>query len=265
MSRIRTKKLGVQQSLVFTNQDRTEGSLMFDGTSFTLDKPLILDDTITHAGITFLPNGTESAPSLAFTNSTGLGIYRSAANVLGFCTAGNERMTLTAGGVLVVGDYVSIDSIGNSICGYKKVMEEAVTHVLSAEHSGTVFFINADTAAATYALPAAAAGLHFKWIWAGNNTNAMIIETSDHTDGATGEHFYGGVLVNHIAAINIFIEAGANENTMTFDDNVDNCAGGAGSWVEVYATEAKSWVVTGVLNGNTDSNGNGTAIFSNAA
>jgi hypothetical protein len=45
-----------------------------------------------------LPNGAASAPSLAFVNDLGLGLYRPGSNILGFSSGGVEKMRLTASG-----------------------------------------------------------------------------------------------------------------------------------------------------------------------
>jgi hypothetical protein len=95
MSRIKARKQGVNNSLVFTNQDNNTGSITFNGSVFTLSAPLTLS-----GAQNLLANGSAAAPSLAFSNSIGVGLYRSASNVLGFATAGSARLTLSASGVL---------------------------------------------------------------------------------------------------------------------------------------------------------------------
>jgi hypothetical protein len=74
----------------------------------------------------------------------------------------------------------------------------------------------------------------------------------------------GGLLICAAAAVNTFVEAAGNVNSMTIEDDIDNCASGAGSWLELHCVNAGIWVLTGVMNGNTDINGVGSAIFSDA-
>jgi hypothetical protein len=141
--------------------------------------------------------------------------------------------------------------------------EAATTTPLTTADSGKVFFVNGDTAAATYTLPTAAAGLYFKWVWTADCDSAIVITTSDHTDG-TGEMIVGGILFCAAAAVNTFVEAGANANTITLDNNVNETRGGAGSWIELVATEAKTWHLSGILNGNVDATDVGSSVITNA-
>lgn len=57
----------------------------------------------TFNALALIANGTVAAPSLAFTNSTGTGIYRPAADQLGITVAGSQKMIATANGVGVNG------------------------------------------------------------------------------------------------------------------------------------------------------------------
>ena len=59
---------------------------------------------IAFSAAALLANGTNSAPSLAFSSDTDTGIFRPTTNQLGFATAGVQAMTLDASGNLVVGD-----------------------------------------------------------------------------------------------------------------------------------------------------------------
>lgn len=140
-------------------------------------------------------------------------------------------------------------------------ISEAVTTVLTAADSGKTFFINADTAATNYTLPAPVAGLNFKWLWTADCDNAITITTADTTD-TTGDMFVGGVLNCAAANLNTFVEVAADNNKMTFDDNVANSAGGAGQWIEVICTEDAAWFVRGIVNMTSDADGVGSAIFS---
>lgn len=260
MSRIKQKKQGVINSLVWTQQDNSTAFISYDGSDFDVSSPL------TFASRVYLADGTAAAPSLSFTNTTPMGMYRSGSNVIGFATAGSERVTIDAQGDINVGTYISIGNGGTgSIIGDKKAVVEGTgaAVILTAADSGKVFFVNADTGATAYTLPAPAAGLHFKWIVTANCDNATTIATADLTD-TSGDMYKGGLLVCAAAAVNTFVEAGANVNTITLDDNVVNGACGAGSWLEVICNEDPTWFVTGVINSTTDADGVGSAIFSNA-
>ena len=251
MSRIRSKKLGEDLSIVFTQQNNVEGSVTFDGTAFTQSHPI------------YLPNGTAAAPSLAFTNTTVMGMYRSGSNVIGFSTAGSERVTIDAQGDLNVGSYISIGNGGTGqIIGDKKAISESVATALTAAMSGSVFFVNGDSSTGLFTLPAPVAGLHYKWVWTGNNNTATVIKCADTTD-TSGDQFIGALLVISADNDTTLVETtDVDTNTLTLDDNVDNAACGIGSWVEVICTEDPSWFIHGVINGNTDADGTGSAMFS---
>ena len=136
------------------------------------------------------------------------------------------------------------------------------TVALTNDESGKVFWIQGDNPASAYTLPPATIpGVTFKFVWVANNNNAITITTANTTD-TTGDMLRGGLLVCSAAAINTFVEAAGDVNRMTFDDNVANSASGAGSWVEITCVDAGIWHVTGVMNGNTDIDGVGSAIFS---
>jgi len=187
------------------------------------------------------------------------------------CAGAVSALTLTATTTAEVATTLSVDTIneytsgaGVSISNELAVISESVTTVLTAAQSGAVFFVNADTATATYTLPTPKAGLKFKWIFTGDCNNATVIQTADNTD-TTGDMFEGGLMVFSAAAVITYVEpGGADINTLTVDDNVNDRACGAGSWIEIYCTEDPTWVVTGVLNGNTDVDGDGSAMFSDA-
>ena len=226
MSRIKQKKQGVINSLVWTQQDTNTASLSYDGTDFDFDAPLTVAGAI--------------ASSATGLKADTIAEYTSAAGV-------------TVDGVLIK---------DNTLTAHKESVTEAAATVLTAAMSGSVFFINGDSSTGAYTLPAPVAGLHYKWIVTGNNTTATTITTADTTD-TTGDMFYGGLLL--VSADNdvTFVEAaGADINTITLDDNLDNAACGYGSWVEIICVEDATWFVTGVINGSTDADGTGAALFS---
>lgn len=237
---------------MWTQQDNKTATLSFDGTYFDLDKQVKLT------------NGTAAAPSLVFDDTTVMGIYRAGSNVIGFSTAGSERVTIDAQGDINVGSYISIGNGGNDqIVGDKKAVVEGTGAAvdLDASMSGSVFFINSDSGATTYTLPAPVAGLHYKWIFTNNNNDATIITTTDHTD-TTGDMLRGCLFLHSTDNDVTVLEASGDVNTLTLDDNVANAACGYGSWVEIICTEDPIWFVTGMINGNSDTDGTGAAMFS---
>lgn len=149
---------------------------------------------------------------------------------------------------------------GVTITGIKDTVSAAASVTLTAADSGKVFFIG-DSGAVAYVLPDAEAGLKFKFIVIADETDATTITTSDTTD-TTGEGFDGGLLVCAAAAVNTFVESGADTNRITLDDNVTNGACGKGSWLEIIGVKANTWFVTGVINSTTNATGVGSAIFS---
>lgn len=253
MSRIKQKKLGDNNKLVWTRQDNTQAELSY-GT----------DGVFEFSKAIRLPDGTAAAPSLSFDGSNYVGIYESASNVLGFATAGSERVTIDAQGDLNVGTNISIGDGGTgAIVGDKKSVTEGTgaAVALTAAMSGKVFFINSDSGATTYTLPAPSAGLHYKWIWTSNNNDATIIQTADTTD-TTGDMLRGCLFLHSTDNDVTVCEAASDVNTLTLDDNLANAACGYGSWVEIICTEDPVWFVTGMINGNTDTDGTGSAMFS---
>ena len=254
MSRIKQKKLGNINKLVWTQQNNTTAEIAFDGTVFETDKPIRL------------PDGSAAAPSLSFDGSEYCGIYKSGSNVLGFATAGSERVTIDAQGDLKVGTNIVIGDGGTgAIVGDKKSVTEAAGAAvgLTAAMSGKVFFINSDSGATTYTLPAPAAGLHYKWIVTANMTDPIIIKTADTTD-TTGDMLRGALYQLANDNDSTVVEASGDVNTLTLDDNAANGACGIGSWVEVICTEDPVWFVTGVINGTTGGTGTGAGLFSDA-
>jgi hypothetical protein len=69
----------------------TGGAIRFriSGSSF-------IQSTLNHR----FANGTVGNPSITFTNSLNMGMYRIGANILGFSTASTERLRITAGGAM---------------------------------------------------------------------------------------------------------------------------------------------------------------------
>ena len=96
-----------------------------------------------------------------------------------------------------------------------------------------------------------------------NLSGAGEEETEINAD-STGDVFVGALLVHGAAAVNTLVAAGANISRMLFDDNVANTGGGAGTIVEITCISATQWFVTGMVEGNSDADTDGSAIFVNA-
>lgn len=251
MSRIKQVKSGLKHKLRWTHQDNTVAELGFNGTVFELSKPLRFQD------------GSAAAPAISFDGSNYCGIY-STSNCVNFATAGSERVVIDGQGDLNVGSYISIGNGGTGqIVGDKKAVVEdtGAAVLLTAADSGKVFFLNSDSGATTYTLPAPVAGLHFKWIVTANKTTATIIKTADTTD-TTGDMLRGALYQLANDNDSTVLEASGDVNTLTLDDDAANGACGIGSWVEVICTEDPTWFVTGVINGTTAGTGTGAALFS---
>ena len=149
----------------------------------------------------------------------------------------------------------SVDGEGTAI--RQIATDEAATQTLDANDSGKTFWIDDSTSASTFTLPAPAPGLNFKWIWTANCNNAIIIQTANITD-TSGDMLRGGLLICAAAALNTFLEASGDINTITVDDNAANVAGGVGSWIEIICTEDPIWFVRGILNSTTDADSTGS-------
>jgi len=145
------------------------------------------------------------------------------------------------------------------------MIEAAASKTLTAADSGRVFSVGSGSAAA-YTLPAATeanAGIRFLWIWTASETDAITIVTADTTD-TTGDMLFGGLLNCSAAAVNTLAQAGADANTITLDDNVANTGGGEGTWVEIICLGQSKWFVRGIVEADSDADGTGSAIFSDA-
>lgn len=185
-------------------------------------------------------------------------------------------VTTLTGVTTIIGDLILDSTLGvDNINGYTSdagviingrlpSMTEVVTSTtLTAADSGKVFFVNSDSGTADYILPVPKVGLHFKWIISANCNTATTIVTADIAD-TSGDDFVGGLVVQAADAKTLFLEPGANENTITLDNNLTNTAQGAGSWLEIYCGEDPNWIVIGCVNANWEAGSTGGAIFSNA-
>jgi hypothetical protein len=156
----------------------------------------------------------------------------------------------------------ALDKIASS-----PLVEEAVTQSLTLSDSGKTFVVGAGSAAA-FTLPAADRkhlGCRYLFVWSAAETDAITIASADATD-TTGDLFVGGLLSCNAAAVNTVAQAvtGSNLSLMTLDDNVANTGGGPGTWVEVICIDVARWFVRGIVEGDSDADGVGSAIFSNA-
>jgi len=145
--------------------------------------------------------------------------------------------------------------------------EDAITQTLSVADSGKTFVVGSLSAAA-FTLPSATAenvGVKYSFVWTAAETDAITIVSADLTD-TTGDLFVGGLLYCAAAAVNTIAQSviGSNISTITLDDNVANTGGGPGSWVDILCIAPSRWFVKGVIEGDSDADGVGSAIFSNA-
>ena len=67
------------------------------------DEILTINGNLRAVGRILPSNGTESAPAYSFSSQNNLGLYRPAANALGFVTAGSERMRINSAGNVGIG------------------------------------------------------------------------------------------------------------------------------------------------------------------
>ena len=140
---------------------------------------------------------------------------------------------------------------------------QASSKTLTAADSGTIFVCGSGSAA-DFVLPAASPeniGVTYKFVWTASETDAITITTADTTD-TTGDMFVGGLLFCAAAAVNTIAQFAADHNKLTFDDNVANTGGGPGTWVELVCVADAKWFVNGIVEGDSDADGVGSAIAS---
>ena len=153
----------------------------------------------------------------------------------------------------------SIDQLATS--GVRVV--DGVSKTLAASDSGTIYHMGTGSAA-DFVLPAASEaniGTTYMFVWSAAETDAITITTADTTD-STGDMFVGGILSCNAAAVNTVAQFAADHCKLTFDDNVANTGGGPGTWVEITCIAKAKWFVRGILEGDSDADGVGSAIAS---
>tara|TARA_R100000808_G_C2035475_1_gene77393 strand:- start:6 stop:515 length:510 start_codon:yes stop_codon:yes gene_type:complete len=146
-----------------------------------------------------------------------------------------------------------------------KRVKDISTRTLDADDSGTIFVVG-NSGASTITLPACSTdliGVTYKFVWIGAETDAVTINTGDATDSG-GDDFVGGVMYHTAAALNTVIQCAGNDSSIVLDDNVADTGGGPGTWIELICVSATQWFVNGVVEGDSDADGDGTAIFVNA-
>lgn len=85
------------------------------------------------------PNGSAAAPSYSFANSTGLGLYRSGTNILGFSTAGISAGTIDASQLWYLGG--SGATFISGLAGKMNInrdMTDFTTHLICTETQSTI-------------------------------------------------------------------------------------------------------------------------------
>ena len=142
-------------------------------------------------------------------------------------------------------------------------VRDGVSKTLTASDSGTIFHMGTGSAA-DFVLPAASVaniGTTFLFVWSAAETDAITITTADTTD-TTGDMFVGGILSCNAAAVNTIAQLAADKCKLTFDDNVANTGGGPGTWCEIVCIAKAKWFVRGIVEGDSDADGVGSAIGS---
>ena len=144
-------------------------------------------------------------------------------------------------------------------------VKDISTRTLTADDSGTIF-VCGNSGASTITLPACSVelvGTTYKFIWVAAENDAVTINTGDATDSG-GDDFVGGVSYVTAADKAYVIQCAANDSRIVLDDNVADTAGGPGTWIELICVSETQWFVSGVVEGDSDADGDGTAIFVNA-
>tara|TARA_R100000664_G_C2752060_1_gene139348 strand:- start:1289 stop:1798 length:510 start_codon:yes stop_codon:yes gene_type:complete len=141
-------------------------------------------------------------------------------------------------------------------------VKDISTLTLTAADSGTIFVIG-NSGAATITLPACSVdliGVTYKFVVVAADNDATLINTGDSTDSG-GDDFVGAVMYHTAAALNTMIQAASDDCQIQLDDNVEHTGCGPGTWIQLTCVSATQWFVEGVVEGDSDPNGDGSAIF----
>ena len=167
-----------------------------------------------------LPDGTVSAPALAFTDDTNTGIYSASADTINFATGGTLRATINSSGITaaLVGDVT-----GNASTASK--WAAATTLTLAGDLSGSVVFDGSDTTETLTAVVANNSHTH-------TGTTLSAIPASDITSGDFGSGDYK--VTGKMRATTSFLVSS------TGDDGIGPVTGEYGS-VQTVGTGAGSY------------------------
>jgi len=236
----------------------------------------IINGDVPITGARRFANGTASAPSITFTNSTGLGLYRNASNVLGWSTAASHRMSLDASGRFTVGSSVQTTSmfgVKNSTNqvdillltnedGTEKLAVDSAgvitpqgvnmsviivttgTYAVLAVNTGKVHVIPDLAGDTSIDLPAEVDGLNYEFWY-----TAAAVETHDHSiDSESNTNFFiGGISWLDSDAgdaadeVHLGIYSDGNSTSKIVIQNM-----AAGTWIKVIC-DGTNWYVTGQI------------------
>ena len=131
--------------------------------------------------------------------------------------------------------------------------------------SGKVFVLNS-TSAMAVTLPTDAnvtLGWTAKFIVGTANTNGYTIVTGNIADSG-GDDFVGGMAhLSTTAGFGHAIVAAAEDNTITFDSNLDDTGGLVGSYVIITKLATDQWFIEGATYA-ADADSDGTGTLTNA-
>jgi len=142
-------------------------------------------------GLRILPDGTASLPSYTWNNDTNMGMYRVDTDILGFTTAGTERLRIAANGlVTVAGGLTVTGDITGDLTGNADTVTDGVTVGTHAGNNNLAYFSSAGVISNTNNISITAvtgAADFYGSVEAGNvkigtDTNKNTIETSSAQD-----------------------------------------------------------------------------------